>query len=176
MTIPPILPPSIPNTARAGDVTRPMFSALRIASSGLSAQRLRMDVVAQNLANAETTRTATGGPYRRRFVQLEAEAPNAAPNTVATAPTGPVPNAGALDSVGNDLGGVRVVGVAEDTSEGALVYDPGHPDADKSGYVRMPNVNMTDELMDLMGARRVYEANATVFEVAKAMLHRAIDI
>lgn len=176
MTIPPILPPSIPTTARAGDVTRPMFSALRIASTGLSAQRLRMDVVAQNLANAETTHTAAGGPYRRRFVQLEAEASNAAPNTVATAATGAIPTTGALDSVGNDIGGVRVVGVAEDTTEGPLVYDPGHPDADKSGYVRMPNVNMTDELVDLMSARRVYEANATVFEVAKAMLNKAIDI
>ena len=73
-------------------------------------------------------------------------------------------------------GGVRVASIGVDTTDGPLVYNPGSPDADKNGYVRMPNVSMTDEMMDLMNARRVYEANATVFQVARAMLHKAIDI
>jgi flagellar basal-body rod protein FlgC len=73
-------------------------------------------------------------------------------------------------------GGVRVASIGEDTSDGAYIYDPGNPDADKNGYVRMPNVNMSDELMDLMNVRRLYEANATVFQVARAMLHQAVSI
>ena len=73
-------------------------------------------------------------------------------------------------------GGVRVASISTDKTEGALVYDPGHPDADKNGYVRMPNVSITDEMMDLMNARRLYEANATVFQVARAMLHKSLDI
>jgi flagellar basal-body rod protein FlgC len=134
---------------------RIMFNALRIASSGLSAQRFRMELVAQNLANAETTRTPEGGPYQRRVASLEVLPPDPDDGT----PTG-----------------VRVSGVRTDTSEGPLVYDPGHPDADEKGYVRMPNVNTTEEMLELMNARRIYEANATVFQVAKAMLKRSIDI
>jgi flagellar basal-body rod protein FlgC len=76
----------------------------------------------------------------------------------------------------NDVGGVRVAGIGIDKSEGAMVYNPGSPDADQNGYVRLPNVNITDEMIDLMNARRIYEANATVFQVARAMLHKAIDI
>ena len=76
----------------------------------------------------------------------------------------------------NDAGGVRVASIAEDKTDGPMIYDPGNPNADKNGYVRMPNVNMSEELMDLMNARRLYEANATVFQVARAMLHKAIDI
>ena len=76
----------------------------------------------------------------------------------------------------NDAGGVRVASISEDKTDGPMVYDPGSPNADKNGYVKMPNVNMSEELMDLMNARRLYEANATVFQVARAMLHKAIDI
>jgi flagellar basal-body rod protein FlgC len=143
------------NAAEQPNALRPMFHSLRIASSGLAAQRFRMEVVAQNLANAETTRTPEGGPYQRQVVSLEAVAMKDGDETT---------------------GGVRVVSVAADASEGPLVYDPGHPDADPSGYVRMPNISTTEEMLDLMNARRVYEANATVFQVAKAMLRRAIDI
>jgi flagellar basal-body rod protein FlgC len=172
-----------------------MFSALAIASSGLSAQRVRMEVVAQNLANAETTHTPQGGPYRRRFVNMEAIAPmdgttaSSGTNTTATTATAPAAATSAATSAAttnsNDsaqtdsadvTGGVRVASITEDKSEGALIYDPGHPDADKNGYVRMPNVSITDEMMDLMNARRLYEANATVFQVARAMLHKALDI
>jgi flagellar basal-body rod protein FlgC len=168
-----------------------MFSALAIASSGLSAQRVRMDIIAQNLANAETTSTPEGGPYKRRVVTLEATTPesiSSATNTGLSAPGLPsigsipgMPLAGTMVGstpieMTNDAGSVRVASIGEDKTEGALVYDPGSPNADKNGYVRMPNVNMSVELMDLMNARRLYEANATVFQVARSMLHKAIDI
>jgi flagellar basal-body rod protein FlgC len=167
-----------------------MFGSLAIAASGLSAQRQRLETVAQNIANAETTRTADGEPYRRRVVRMEegrlqpltyeqqmyggglwAPAPFQPPTLgrpgVLGAPT---------TSVEEALGGVRVAAVEEDASEGPLVYDPGHPDADANGYVRYPNVRLTEELMDLMDARRMYEANATVFQVAKQILRRSIDL
>jgi len=221
MTLPPILSstPMPPQRPDRPDAPRPMFSALAIASSGMSAQRMRMEVVAQNLANAETTHTAQGGPYQRKVVNLEAILPqdgsasamgatNAAngaaasssstvvdPNGVTTtssaattaapsaanAPTGQQANSPTGQQANSPadagvIGGVRVASVGEDKTQGALVYDPGHPDADKNGYVRMPNVNITDEMVDLMNARRLYEANATVFQVARTMLHKALDI
>ena len=192
MTLPAITPPTPPQRPNA---PRPMFSALAIASSGLSAQRMRIDVIAQNLANAETTRTPQGGPYQRRYVQLEAVAPatagNATPTTTTAAVNAAVPGAQpaagtaaqpaaaaatASPDTADITGGVRIASIGQDKTEGPLVYDPAHPDADKNGYVRMPNVSMTTELMDLMNARRIYEANATVFQVARAMLHKAIEI
>lgn len=157
---------------------RPLFRSLGIAASGLSAQRTRIDVIGTNIANAETTRTAEGGPYRRRQVALEA---------LAQQPEGGIVDAGRIIPTGEPAGelplptldgegGVGVAGVFESTAEGALVYDPGHPDADDKGYVRLPNVNITDELVDLMDARRMYEANATVFQAMKNMLQRAVQI
>lgn len=161
-----------PTPPQRPEAPRPMFSALAIASSGLSAQRMRMEVIAQNLANAETTSTAKGGPYQRRVVNLEAVKPQAEASSATDATAAADAGTDGKDTVG----GVRVASVTEDTTAGALVYDPGHPDADKNGYVRMPNVSITDEMMDLMNARRLYEANATVFQVARAMLHKALDI
>jgi flagellar basal-body rod protein FlgC len=184
--------PSAPQPVR-----QPMFRSLAIASSGLSAQRQRMETVASNIANAETTRGPDGTPYKRRITTLAAgDTPNTptvqrsslAPfNGVEpfTVPSGNFPGDAAksfqipvLETNGPDNGGsgVHVAGVSEDTSEGQLVYDPGHPDADKNGYVRYPNVRITDEIVDMMDARRVYEANATVFQSAKSMLRRALDI
>jgi len=144
-----------------------MFSALAIASSGLSAQRVRMDVIAQNLANAETTSTTAGGPYQRRVVNMEAIKPQDA--SMLSAPPAQ------LDPT-DVAGGVQVSSIGTDTTPGAMIYDPGHPDADKNGYVHMPNVNVTDEMIDLMNARRLYEANATVFQVARTLLHKSLDI
>lgn len=194
MTLPPIT--STPLPPQRSDAPRPMFSALAIASSGLSAQRMRMEVIAQNLANAETTRTTQGGPYQRRVVNLEAVNPqgDSATTGTSTSSIAPQPGTGPASATApsatttgtstgaatNDAtlvdGGVRVASVGEDKTQGALVYDPGHPDADRNGYVRMPNISITDEMMDLMNARRLYEANATVFQVARAMLHKALDI
>lgn len=159
---------------------RPLFRTLGIAASGLSAQRVRMDTIATNVANAETTRTETGGPYRRRVVQMEAAVSGPFGRALASAGEAMTGSAAGSPS-GNDEsdgidGGVRVTGINEDASEGPLVFDPSHPDANADGYVRYPNVRITDEIVDLMDARRMYEANATVFQAAKTMLRRAIDI
>jgi flagellar basal-body rod protein FlgC len=183
----PALPLAAPRPIAS--VSRPMFHSLAIASSGLSAQRARMEVAAQNIANSETTRTAEGGPYRRKVVTMEPNLGAQQPQTVDLSALGILAGGGAplsmlgavpvpiaLGTESADAGGVNVTGIVEDTSEGPLVYDPGHPDANANGYVRMPNVRITDEMMDLMDARRVYDANATVFQSAKAMLKRAIDI
>jgi flagellar basal-body rod protein FlgC len=153
-----------------GPQTRPMFRTLGVASTGLTAQRQRLEAIASNIANAETTRTEEGTPYRRRVVRLEA-APGA-PVPPGMPPRFRLPTLNPADAAW----GVRVAAIQEDVSEGPMVYDPGHPDADPAGYVRMPNVRITDEMVDLLSARRVYEANATVFQSAKAMLRRALEI
>jgi flagellar basal-body rod protein FlgC len=130
-----------------------MFDSLRISASGMSAERLRMDVVAANIANADTTRGPDGQPYRRREVVLSP--------------------GGSFDEV---LHGVQVAGIVEDQSPPRRVYDPGHPDADAQGYVSMPNVSPITEMVDLIGASRAYEANVTAMNVAKQMVNRALDI
>lgn len=153
-----------------------MFRSLRIAASGLTAQRQRLETIATNIANAETTRGADGTPYKRRAVDLQSQA--FAPGT-GTAPTVEALFAMATPEGSGAIGaahGVDVAAVVEDLSEGPLVYEPGHPDADPNGYVRYPNVRVTDEMVDLLDARRIYEANATVFQSAKAMLRRSLDI
>lgn len=157
-------------------VSRPMFRTLGIAASGLSAQRTRLDVIASNIANAETTQVdANGGAYQRQVARMEARGNPWQPYEVG--PTGQpaefrLPSGNPLDA----MHGVNVAAIEADQTEGPLVYEPGHPNADENGYVRYPNVRITDELVDLMDARRVYEANATVFQSAKSMLRRAIDI
>lgn len=165
-----------PNTSRAAS-----FRSLRISQTGMSAQLVRMETIATNLANAETTRVGEqgSGPYQRRVVRMEtAPAPEATPqypDLLPIDPEAPVDEAGTTDST-EGMAGVRTVAIETDASEGPLVYDPGHPDADALGYVRYPNVNVTDEITDLMDARRIYEANASVFQAAKLMLRRALDI
>jgi flagellar basal-body rod protein FlgC len=160
------------------DRVRPMFRSLGISASGLSAQRQRIDAIAQNIANAETTRTAEGGAYKRRIVQMEEQGWMPDPAALAAGdiwPTGQPAGELAIPPFETE-GGVRVAGVAEDTTEGPLVYDPGHPDADTNGYVRMPNVELTQEIVEMMEARRYYEANATAFQAIKSMLQRATQI
>lgn len=154
-----------------GAAARRFFRPLRVAASGLSAQRARMETIAANIANAEATRTADGGPYQRQVAQLQAR---------ASAESGPVRLASLdlppLPFQSNEPGGVDVAGVATDATEGPLVYDPGHPDANADGYVRYPNVEISQETVDLMVAQRAYEANATAFQVLKSVLHRALQI
>lgn len=171
-------------------LVKPMFRTLGIAASGLSAQRTRMETIATNIANAETTRTDGGGPYRRRVAQMEAAPMPYPPYTAqirGNSPFGSMPFESAAIAQSpvfsiagvtapEAAGGVRVTGVVEVEGDGATVYDPGHPDADASGYVRMPNVRITDEIVDLMDARRVFEANASVFQTTKAMLKRALEL
>ncbi len=183
---------------------RPMFRSMAIAASGLSAQRQRLETIATNLANAETTRGPDGTPYKRKVAVMQTATAETqlfgatTPAGLAGTVSNPVPpfgnNAfqvpalaalqprGDSDAIplplGNDDGlhGVRVAGIAEDQTEGPLVYDPSHPDADGNGYVRYPNVRVTDEMIDMLDARRIYDANATVFQSAKAMLKKALEI
>jgi flagellar basal-body rod protein FlgC len=149
-----------------------LFDAISISGSGLSAERLRMDVTAENLANAQSTRGADGQPYRRREVVLQAtggddggfEGALARARSAGTAPAG------------TPAGGVQVAAIVSDPSPGRRVYDPGHPDADARGYVTMPNVDTVTEMVDLIGASRAYEANVTAMQTAKAMFAKTLDL
>ena len=146
---------SDPRTRVAG-----VFSAMEVAASGLSAERGRMNVIASNLANARTTRSADGTPYKRLDPVFTARpiAPNA------------------FDPVLRQLNGVDLTGVKADATQGQLVYDPGHPDADAKGYVEYPNVNVVTEMVNLMTASRAYEAGITSIESLKAMARSALKI
>jgi flagellar basal-body rod protein FlgC len=148
-----------------------IFSSISIAATGMSAERLRHDVIADNIANVSTTRTAEGGPFRRSRVIMR-------PVT-----EGPYWRSPFLpESLDNGKGkGVRVLEVQKDyATENKLVYDPTHPDAIKSGpregYVEMPNVDVVTEMVDLIAASRAYEANASIIDGSKAMFQRALDI
>jgi len=136
------------------------IGALDISATGLAAQRKRMDIVAENLANVETTRTAAGGPYRRKLVVFGAEAPG--------------DFASSLES--EQLSTVRVLGVTESEEPTRLVHHPAHPDANREGYVAFPNVNPVTEMMDLLAATRAYEANVTAVQAAKSMASKALEI
>lgn len=145
-----------------------LFDAIDIAGSGLSAERLRMDVTAENLANAQTTRGADGRAYRRKEVVLT-EAQGGPSATFAST----------LDSAiarGSGPKGVQVAGIVQDASPNRRVYDPGHPDASADGYVELPNVNTVTEMVELISASRAYEANATAMQTAKTMFTRTLDL
>lgn len=142
-----------------------IFNSINISSSGMTAQRLRMDLISNNLANANTTRTAGGGAYRRQIAVF------AERNTVT--PFGDV-LAQAMSR--NSGGGVRVVKVTEDKSPLKMVYNPDHPDANADGYVAMPNVNVVTEMVDMISASRSYEANVTAVNAAKSMAMKALEI
>ena len=138
------------------DGIRQLFSGLRIASTGLAAERARVDVIANNIANAQTTSTPEGGPYRRQLVHFA-----------------PILRRLADGSVRSQ--GVRVSGVIPDTrTPFERIFDPAHPDADRAGYVSMPNVNTAREMADLISAMRAYEANASVQENFVRMAERAL--
>ena len=145
-----------------------MFLGIDAAASGLTAERLRMDVISNNIANANTTRTDRGGAYHRRFVVFEPRTrePKTFEQTLAHA-------IGLTTKTGE---GVRAVSIMEDDTPGPLVYDPGHPDANADGYVEKPNVNIVQEMVDMITAQRAYEANATSINAAKSMATKALDI
>ena len=148
-----------------------LFTSINIASSGMAAERLRADVIADNIANASTTRTNEGGPFRRSRVIMR---------PVVDAPYWRSPFL--PQNMDNGLGqGVRVVEIQRDhQTENRLVFDPSHPDAIQSGpragYVEMPNVDIVSEMVDMISASRAYEANASVIEGTKAMFQRALEI
>jgi flagellar basal-body rod protein FlgC len=147
-----------------------MFDALNVSATGLTAERLRMDVTAENLANAQTTRGADGQPYRRKEVVLAEVQGGGFGSQLAKAIGAGGSGAGAQP------GGVEVAGITQDQTPGKLVYDPGHPDADANGYVRMPNVDTVAEMVDLISASRAYEANVTAMNAAKQMFTKTLDL
>jgi flagellar basal-body rod protein FlgC len=153
-----------------------LFGGLDISASALSAERLRMDVTAENLANAQSTRTANGGPYRRKEVVLEATSDGGFAGALASARASGAAGGGGGASADAANGGVRVAGIVEDQSPNRLVYDPGNPDANAQGYVSMPNVNPVTEMVDLISASRSYEANVTAMQTSKQMFTKTLDI
>jgi flagellar basal-body rod protein FlgC len=140
------------------------YTAIEIAASGLSAERLAMDVIANNIANANTTRTPQGGTFKRQLVVFaqKGAAPDETQGTVADSDGF---NAKPKPSVD----GVEALGIVDDPSPDRLVFDPGNPDADGRGYVHYPNVQVVTEMVDLMAASRAYEANVAVIQESKAM-------
>ena len=140
------------------------LSSLNISGSGLTAQKLRMDVISQNIANAEVTRTEEGAPYRRKMVVLSSI-------------TGGGSFRDALDKAAKvEARGVKVARVIEDQSPLVPVYNPNHPDANEEGYVMLPNVNTAQEMIDMLSASRAYEANVTAFNATKTMVLKALEI
>jgi flagellar basal-body rod protein FlgC len=146
-----------------------LFDAIDASASGLSAERLRMDVTSENLANAETTKGADGNPYRRKEVVLQSV--GGATNSFAT-----VLSSLQGGTASTPVKGVKVAGIVEDQSALKRIYDPGHPDADKDGYVTMPNVNTVTEMTDLISSSRAYEANVTAMQTAKTMFGKTLDL
>jgi flagellar basal-body rod protein FlgC len=140
-----------------------LFSALSIGASGMAAQRARAELLVENLANAETTRTPEGGPYRRKDVVFES-------SDVSS------PFSSMLGAEMGDAGGVRVADVITDSSDPELRYLPGHPDANAQGYVAFPRVNPAEDMVDLMGASRNYEANVAAITAVKDMISRTLDL
>jgi len=139
-----------------------LLTALHISTTGLTTQRMRMNIISTNLANMYTTRTQTGEAYRRKIVVMEAEPVEDFEST--------------LRAQSELLYGVRVGDIVEDTTLFKRVYSPGHPDADESGYVSLPNVDVITEMADMLIARRSYEANVTAIGATKAMALKALEI
>jgi flagellar basal-body rod protein FlgC len=152
-----------------------MFDSMEISASGLTAERMRMDVTAENLANAQTTRGADGNPYRRKEVVLQERA---ASGTFGAALQGAMASGTQTTSSSGTgkPGGVEVAQIAEDQTPLKQVYDPSHPDADARGYVQMPNVDPVAEMVDLITAQRAYEANVTAMQAAKQMFTKTLDL
>ena len=148
------------------------FNAMNVSATGLTAQRLRMDVISENIANVNTTRTLQGGAYQRKTVLFQ---------EIQETPFGSLMR----DTLENDdptrrrppLGmGVRVAGVVQDFAPGPMIYDPAHPDANAEGYVQMPNVNIVEEMVNMISASRSYEANITAINTSRAMMQRTLEI
>jgi flagellar basal-body rod protein FlgC len=154
--------------AREGYKRMNLFGVMELSGTALKAERIRAEVVAANMANAETTRTEEGGPYQRQHVVFAATSPQSSPfqNVLA-------------EKLGNEdegAEGVEVAAVVADPGSPLRRYDPGHPDADSDGYVSFPDINPMTEMVDLMGATRSYGLNATAVQAEKGMLQSSIDL
>ena len=139
------------------------FTALKISSSGLSVQRLRMNIISSNLANANTTRTEEGGPYRRKDITIGATSVDEFQNVLNS-------------ELDNAVKKVTVLNLVEDQRPFRMVYNPQHPDANKEGFVAMPNINSIEEMTNLLSAARSYEANVTAIQSIKSMALKALSI
>lgn len=141
-----------------------MFDSININASGLTAQKTRIDIISKNMANSETIRGTGGMPYRRQMVVFQEKKST--------------PFDYYLSKKTEKLNGegVKISKIVEDTTPFKLVYEPGHPDADENGYVRMPNVDMVKEMVDLIDAQRAYEANITAMNATKTMLMKSLEI
>ena len=144
-----------------------LFNSIDISASGLTAQRMRMDTIANNISNVNSTRSQNGGPYRRQIPVFASREDCTFQRTLLNTQDGEGTTNG---------GGVRVLGIVEDQSPFLSVYDPKHPDADANGYVLMPNVNIVNEMVDMISATRAYEANASVIDSAKKMAAKAFEL
>ena len=140
-----------------------LFSVLSIGASGMAAQRTRAELLVENLANAETTRTPEGGPYRRK-------------DAVFTSAEVASPFSSVFDTEMRGSGGVAVADIVTDTRDPERRYLPGHPDADAEGYVAFPRINPAEDMVDLMGASRNYEANVAAISAVKDMIQRSLDL
>ncbi len=144
-----------------------LFSLFQISGSALNAERLRAEVATSNLANAETTRTAEGGPYKRRLLTFNSQ-PQSQFHLLLAGSVG--------GESASPAGGVRVGDVVDDPTPPLRRYEPGHPDADADGYVSYPAINPVEEMVDLMGAERSYELNASAVQAAKQMIQQSLQI
>lgn len=140
------------------------FSSMRVSASGLDAQMKRMNTISSNIANAETTRTEEGGPYRRKDPVIAATPDRESFGEILT------------DAMDEAVQGVQVVEVQQDQSAPRMVYNPNHPDANGEGYVAMPNINPVTEMANMISAQRSYEANVSAMNSAKQMAQKALDI
>lgn len=140
-----------------------MFDVFSISASGMEAQRVRMNVIASNMANVETTRTDSGGPYRRKDVLMESQSMGGFGDYLTAS----------MNGTGAE---VRVTGVVEDARPLKVAYEPNHPDADEKGYVSYPNINVVEEMVNMISASRSFEANVTAFRAAKEMAAKALEI
>ncbi|NCC86341.1 MAG: flagellar basal body rod protein FlgC [Clostridia bacterium] len=141
------------------------LNSLNIAGSGLTASRLRMDIISENIANYSTTKTEDGGPYRRKMVVYESVEDRSFDSILKDSISGNQTNAG-----------VQVSAIVEDPSDFNYVYNPTHPDADEDGYVAMPNVDITEEMLDMMSVTRVYDMNINALNSIKSMAGKALEI
>jgi len=151
-------------------ISNGMYSSIEVSASGLSAERLAMDVIANNLANVNTTRTPEGGAFKRQlvvFAQKQEQNPDASMDPL---------DASAANDPGQSRDGVQAVGIISDPGPDRMVYDPTHPDADANGYVHMPNIDVVKEMVDMIAASRAYQANVTAIQEARAMGGAALGL
>jgi flagellar basal-body rod protein FlgC len=161
-----------------------LFAMMETSGGAMQAERMRAEVVAANMANAETTRTASGGPYRRQHVVFAAnsgdpefaDSMTAASGTAASATLASTSMPSLSNSSGTTAPGVHIAAVVEDAAAPLKRYDPGHPDAGADGYVSYPDINPLTEMVDLMGATRAYGLNSSAVQAEKGMISSALEI